>query len=114
MIPTISLPIELKEKLAAYPSCLSNLADVFHKGQLPADYVPEVVQIMFDEFPVYHWDKGKELLNVEMRLDFVPRLVEWAFDGELVYVVLNRRMILNRIQYIATLSELRRNYASKS
>lgn len=106
------LPQAIAEKLASYPNLQENLTIDFYKEPLPANYTPETVEVMFDELPVYYWAAGREVLHLELPADTVPRVIEWVFDGELVYVTLNNQPILNRLENVATLQQLRGTYAS--
>lgn len=106
------LPQALADKLASYPNLQENLTLDFYKEPLPANYNPETVEVMFDEFPVYCWADGREVLHLDLPVDTVPQLIEWAFDGELVYVTLDNQPILNRLENVASLQQLRGNYAS--
>ncbi len=107
-----ALPPELTKRLAAYPNVLDALSQDFDKDSLPPDYIPKTIEIMFDELPVYCWDDGREVLHLEVPADPAPQVMEWAFDGELVYVALEGQPILNRLQNVANLHQLRNSYAS--
>ncbi len=99
------------ERLANFPTLGEDLALAISKPPFPGNYQPKVIEVFFDEFPVYTWENGETVFSLLVPKDSNPEAVEIAIDGELALVILGTEVILNRLDNLAILDSLKSSYA---
>ncbi len=102
---------EAYERLANFPTLAEDLALAISKPPFPGHYQPKVIEVFFDEFPVYTWENGETVFSLLVPKNSNPEAVEIAIDGELALVILGTEVILNRLDILATLDSLKSSYA---
>jgi hypothetical protein len=99
------------ERLANFPTLAEDLALAISEPPFPSNYQPKVIEVFFDEFPVYTWENGETVFILLVPKDSNPEAVEIAIDGELALVILGTEVILNRLDNLAILNSLKSSYA---
>lgn len=92
---------DIPELSTAFPSLALALSSARSKLPFPSDYTPEVVEIFFDEFPVYAWSNGVTTLELTVADSLEPFVIEIAIDGELAFVLIDNQIVLNRLNSLA-------------
>jgi len=102
----MSIPLNLLNKLTKYPAILASLEPVYDKPSLPTGYQPKVVDIFCDQRHALQWVSGYLTHIIDVDTSYSPTTIEWAIDGEIVYVLLGNEIIFSRLENPISLTDL--------
>ena len=64
---------------------------------IPVNYRPSRVEVYCDGKLAHQEIAGQITYSVEVDRNYSPVVIEWAYDGELVYALLDGKRIFNRL-----------------
>jgi hypothetical protein len=76
------------------------LADLERDRQLPPfslDYVPEIIEVLFDDLPYFRSEQGVLIYVRDCSLNYQPQFVEYRFDDETAVFQIGNEYVINRI-----------------
>ncbi len=100
------LPQHVAEKLADFPAIVASLEPVYNKPSLPTGYVPKLIEVFCDQKLALQWVTDYVTHEIFVPEDYVPKTIEWAIDGELVWVLVRGETLLNRLENPIKMPEL--------
>jgi hypothetical protein len=94
--------------LSREPSILADLAEARQLPPLPPGYIPNVIEVLFDDVPYIRSTNG--ILNFVRNChpDFQPQFIEYRFDDETAIFQVGSEYVINRIEGIAQIYVLQR------
>ncbi|MEM6427512.1 MAG: hypothetical protein AAF728_20490 [Cyanobacteria bacterium P01_D01_bin.128] len=92
--------------LAQSPEILPDLARSRTLPPLPPGYVPQVVEVLFDDVPFIRSEGGNAIFLRDCRAAYEPTLIEYRFDDETAVFQVGSEYVVNRIEGIAQVTAL--------
>jgi hypothetical protein len=92
--------------LTKEPEILADLAESRLLPPFPPGYVPQVIEIWFDDIPYIRVEAGTVTYLRDCRPDYEPPFVEYRFDDEIALFQVGRECVVNRIAGIANVVDL--------
>ena len=83
------------------PELLANLAEERERPPLPPGYIPQVVEVLFDDLPYIRSDNGIVSCLRDCPADYAPTFVEFRLDGETAMFQVGGEYVINRMAGIA-------------
>ncbi|MGF1498408.1 MAG: hypothetical protein ACFB8W_16530 [Elainellaceae cyanobacterium] len=111
-IPTLPNPVEwgLSAQtvllLSKEPDILLDLAQARLLPPLPPGYVPNIVEVLFDDILYICSQQGIITYLRNCNPDYEPNFVEYRFDGEIALFQVGSECVVNRIEGIARVAVL--------
>lgn len=102
----MTLPQTITEKLEPYPTILPAIEAVYGKPSLPSGYQPKLVEIFCDQKLAVQWVSGNVTHETFVPESYRPKTIEWAIDGELVFVLVEGETLLNRLENPISMPDL--------
>ena len=94
--------------LSREPSILADLAEARLLLPLPPGYIPNVIEVLFDDVPYIRSTNG--ILNFvrNCHSEYQPQFIEYRFDDETAIFQVGSEYVVNRIEGIAQIYVLQR------
>ena len=92
--------------LSKEPDILSDLAQDRLLPPFPPGYIPDVVEVLFDDIPYIRCQQGVVTYLRDCRQDYHPAFVEYRFDDEIAVFHVEGEYVVNRIEGIAQVTAL--------
>jgi hypothetical protein len=76
------------------------LADLERDRQLPPfplDYVPEIIEVLFDDLPYFRSEQGVLIYMRDCSPNYEPQFIEYRFDDETAVFQVGDEYVINRI-----------------
>jgi hypothetical protein len=102
----MAIPQNIAEKLTNYPAIAHSMASVYDKPSLPAGYQPQFIEIFCDQKLGLQWVNGYVTHEIHVPESYTPKTIEWAIDGEMVCVLVEGEILLNRLENPIQMPEL--------
>lgn len=94
----MTFPETIAKKLKDYPAIAHSMASVYDKPSLPTGYQPQFIEVFCDQKLALQWARGYITHEIHVPESYTPKTIEWAIDGELVWVLVEGETLLNRLK----------------
>lgn len=92
--------------LSREPEILVDLAESRQLPPLPPGYIPQVIEVLFDDIPYIRVEAGVVTYLRKCRPDYEPPFVEYRFDDEIALFQIGDELVVNRVEGIASIVAL--------
>jgi hypothetical protein len=93
--------------LSKEPEIVADLVIARSLPQLPPAYVPNIIEVLFDDVPYMRAENGTLTYVRQCDPGYQPPFVEYRFDGEIALFQVGQEYVVNRIQGMAETTAMR-------
>ncbi|MGG6242694.1 hypothetical protein ACQ4N7_29145 [Nodosilinea sp. AN01ver1] len=87
--------------LEQHPEQLPALAEAKSLPPLPPGYVPQVIEVLFDDVPYLRSVGGVLIFSRDCLPDYQPGCVEYRFDDQLAFFQVGGEVVVDRLGGLA-------------
>lgn len=92
--------------LSKEPDLLADIARDRERPPLPPGYIPEVVEVLFDDLPYIRSENGTVTYLRDCLANYTPTFVEFRLDDETAMLKVGGEYVVNRMEGIAQVQKL--------
>ena len=96
-VTTWGLSSRATSYLSQHPEQLPALADAKALPPLPPGYVPEVIEVLFDDLPYLRSVGGVLIFSRDCLPDYQPSCVEYRLDDQLAFFQIGSEVVVDRM-----------------
>lgn len=100
-IATWGLSPKATSYLSQHPEQLLVLTEAKALPPLPPGYVPEVVEVLFDDVPYLRSGGGVLIFARDCLPDYQPSCVEYRLDDQLAFFQIGNEVVIDRLDGLA-------------
>ncbi|WP_156119915.1 hypothetical protein [Leptolyngbya sp. KIOST-1] len=100
-LTTWDLSSDTATYLGQHPEQLSALAEAKALPPLPPGYVPEVIEVLFDDVPYLRSVGGALIFARDCLPDYQPGCVEYRLDDQLAFFQIGSEVVIDRLGGLA-------------
>ena len=100
-VTTLGLSSRATSYLSQHPEQLTALAEAKALPPLPPGYVPEVVEVLFDDVPYLRAVNGELIFSRDCLPDYQPGCVEYRLDDQLAFFQVGSDVVVDRLGGLA-------------
>ena len=97
--------------LSREPAILVDLAASRQLPPLPPGYVPQLIEVLFDDLPYIRVEAGTVTYLRACHPDYAPPFVEYRFDDEVALFQVGGEVVVNRIEGMASVVALTKQWS---
>ncbi|MBD1847434.1 hypothetical protein H6F89_29350 [Cyanobacteria bacterium FACHB-63] len=89
------------------PEVVANLQEARSLSPFSPDYVPCVIEELFDDIPFRRWEQGKSspIYERPCSADYDPPFVEYSFDGQTALFHVQGEIVVNRMELMSDFAQ---------
>lgn len=93
--------------LSKEPEVVANLQEARSLSPFSPDYVPYVIEELFDDIPFRRWeqDKSAPVYQRPCPSEYNPPFVEYSFDGQTALFHVQGEIVVNRVELMSDFAQ---------
>lgn len=93
--------------LSKEPEVVANLQEARSLSPFFPDYVPHVIEELFDDIPFRRWEQGKNdpVYQRPCPSEYNPPFVEYSFDGQTALFHVQGEIVVNRVELMSDFAQ---------